>query len=65
MLTAEEPKVRLDEKYSIEQASKLIGLSSRQINRLVNAGSIKCGYRLYSKRRFLTGREILRFWKTN
>lgn len=62
-MTALEPEVSLTGRYSIGEASKILGINRSTLRRYTNAGYIKCGFRRESARRFYLGSEILRFWR--
>ncbi len=62
-MTAIEPQVSLTGRYSIGEASAILGINRSTLRRYTNAGYIKCGFRRESARRFYLGSEILRFWR--
>ncbi len=62
-MTAIEPQVSLTGRYSIGEASAILGINRGTLLRYTYAGHIKCGFRRVSARRFYLGSEILRFWR--
>lgn len=62
-MTTEEPNVSLTGRYSIGEASALLGVSRNTLRGYADRGLIRFGIRRESMRRFFEGREILRFWK--
>lgn len=64
MITATQPDVVSSGKYSPLQASKALKIDRHTLLKYANMGAIKYGLHRRSKRRFYTGFEIIRFWKT-
>lgn len=64
MITSTEPAIAPTGKYSIPETCKLLGIHRNTLRLYTQAGKIKCGFRRATGRKFYTGREILRFWKT-
>lgn len=63
-ITTEEPKVNLNGKYPIGKAAKILGISRQWLKKLTDEERvINCKYGK-GKKKFFTGREILRFWQT-
>lgn len=65
MITPEEPKVSEKGRYSVKQASEVLGIHRNTLRNYTEAGLIKCGFRKASYRKFYEGREILKFWKAS
>ena len=63
MITAVEPRLNKDGRYSSAEASRLLGIHRNTLIAYTRQGLIKCGYRRENARKFFTGAEILRFWK--
>lgn len=64
MITAIEPQVALNGRYSIGQAAALLGIHRNTLRRYNDNGYIKNGVRKAGgNRRFFLGSEILRFWR--
>jgi len=63
MMVAIEPKVNAEGRYSLQEASDLLGVHRTTLLRWVNEGKIRYGIRRSNSRRFYLGREILRFWR--
>lgn len=64
-MVAEEPKVNITGKYPISEAAAALGYSRRHLLRLADEGLIGFVCSRKNGRKYFTGREILRFWKTN
>lgn len=62
-MTATEPKVDKDGRYSAKEAAGLLGVSRATLERYVKTGKIKCGIRRSNGRRFYLGMEIVRCWR--
>ena len=62
-MNALEPQVSLTGRYSVSEASVLLGIHRNTLRNYTDNGSIKCGYRKPTARKFYLGSEILRFWK--
>ena len=62
-MTTEKPDVKPMNRYSIPEASKLLGITRGTIYKYIRSGDIKCGVRKHNLRMFITGQEIERFWK--
>ncbi len=58
-----EPSIALTGRYSIEEASKMLGIHRNTLLRYTVQGKIRCGIRRGTSRKFYLGSEILRFWK--
>lgn len=65
MITAEEPKVSENGRYSVKQASEVLGIHRNTLRNYTDQGLIKCGFRKVNYRKFYEGREIIRFWKAS
>lgn len=63
-MVTSEPKVNLTDKYPIGKAAKVLDVSRWTLLSKYKAGMIKA---IHSRngRKYFTGREILRYWKTN
>ncbi len=59
----QEPIVRADGRYSVEETAALLGIHRNTLLRYTNKGRILFGIRRSTTRKFYTGREIVRFWK--
>jgi len=58
-----EPAVAITGRYSVSEASKILGIDRKTLYRHTIDGIIKCGFRRANGRRFYTGSEIQRYWK--
>lgn len=63
MITATEPQVTLNGRYSTTETAAALGVSSRTIHRWTEAGMMRCGYRRCNGKRFYFGSEIIRIWQ--
>lgn len=63
MITAIEPKVALDGRYSITEACKALGIHRNTLLKYTEQGMIRCGFRKINARKFYKGSEIIRFWR--
>lgn len=63
MITATEPKVSADGRYSVTQTCAVLGIHRNTLHKYTDSGLIRCGYRRESARKFYKGSEILRFWR--
>ena len=61
-MVTEMPKVNDTDEYSITKTAELLGVSDGSIRNWVRKGYIKCGRRRHNGHRFVTGREIKRFY---
>lgn len=67
-MTAIEPQVALNGRYSIGETCVLLGIHRDTLRTYTDSERIiKCGFRKIGKRlvKFYLGSEILRFWKNN
>lgn len=63
-MTVTEPTVISTGRYPIGEASKILGIDRKTLYRHTIEGVIKCGFRRTNGRRFYTGGEILRYWRS-
>lgn len=63
MITAIEPNVALNGRYSVGEASAVLGIHRNSLRKYTEQGFIKCGYRRQTARKFYLGSEILKFWR--
>lgn len=63
MITAIEPKVEASGRYSVAQASEVLGIHRNTLRNYTEQGLIKCGFRKQTARKFYLGSEILKFWR--
>jgi len=62
-MTSTEPIVAVTGRYSVKDASIILGIDRKTLWRHTTEGQIKSGFRRANRRRFYTGSEILRYWK--
>lgn len=62
-MTAIEPTINETGRYSIGEASALLGMHRNTLRKYTDQGYIKCGYRKATARKFYMGSELLRLWK--
>lgn len=63
MITAIEPQVTADGRYSVSQTCAALGIHRNTLRKYTELGMIKCGFRRESARKFYKGSEIVRFWR--
>ncbi len=63
MITAIEPKVALDGRYSIAETAKALGVHRNSVMNYTNQGLLHCRFRKATSKKFYLGSEILRFWR--
>ena len=63
-MTTTTPNINETGRYSIGEASALLGIHRNSLRKYTEQGLIKCGYRRTNARRFYTGAELLRLWRT-
>lgn len=63
MITAIEPKVAENGRYSVMQTCDALGIHRNSLRKYTDEGLIKCGFRKMTARKFYLGREILKFWR--
>lgn len=61
MITTE-PDVKLTDKYSVTQTSKLLDISRQTIYRDMNSGNLKFKLSKSNNRRILSGKDIKKYW---
>ena len=64
MMTPEEPKVAPTGRYSVTETCRALGVHRNTLQRYTDAGKIRCGYRRANMRKFYTGMEILKLWRS-
>lgn len=63
MITATEPRVALDGRYTVSQTCLALGIHRNTLQRYTERGLIKCGLRRETARKFYLGRDIIKFWR--
>jgi len=63
MITTFLPEVHEDGRYSVNEASKALGIHQNTLRQYTVAGYIRPSFRKTNMRPFYTGHEIKRFWK--
>lgn len=61
-MVTEMPEVNDTDQYSIKQTADKLGVCSGTIENWINKGYLKCGRRRHNRYRFVTGKEIKRFY---
>jgi predicted site-specific integrase-resolvase len=64
MITAIEPKVSDTGKYSVSQTCELLGIHRNTLRKYTLSGTIRCKFHKKNFRKFYTGQEIIKFWRT-
>lgn len=63
MITAIEPNVSAEGRYSVSQTCIALGIHRNTLHKYTELGLIKCGFRRETARKFYKGSEIVRFWR--
>lgn len=63
-VTSNEPKVIATSRYSINETCELLGITRKTLQKYTMFGLIKCGLRKATMKKFYTGLEIMKFWRT-
>lgn len=63
-VTSNEPKVIATSRYSINETCELLGITRKTLQKYTMFGLIKCGFRKATMKKFYTGLEIMKFWRT-
>lgn len=63
MITATEPNVQENGRYSVTETCNILGIHRNSLLKYTNECKIKCGVRKTTNRKFYAGREILKFWR--
>jgi DNA-binding transcriptional MerR regulator len=63
-MTPTEPQVSDSGRYTITETSKILKLHPNTVRAHTEAGLIKCGFRRCNGRKFYTGSEIKRYWRS-
>ena len=62
MLVEEEPHVIATSHYTVRKTAKLLGVSTRTIERKIKSREIKTIVKVIDKKKYITGLEILKLW---
>ena len=62
MVTCDEPNVRSNSRYSINETCVLLGITRKTLAKYTRDGLIQCGFKP-DLRKFYTGVAILKFWR--
>ena len=63
-MSTTKPNISDTNRYSIGEAAKILGIHRNTLRIHTDQGLIKCGFRRQNMRRFYTGAEIKRYWKS-
>lgn len=58
------PELPAEARYSVAEAAIILGISSNTVRNRIKSNHIKTGQRRETKRIFIKGSEIIRFWKS-
>lgn len=64
LMTAIEPNVADTGRYSVKEASNALGIHRNTLERYRKAQRIHCGWRMTTGRKYYTGAEIKKLWRT-
>lgn len=62
-MTATEPRVADDGRYSVTQTCEALGIHRNTLERYRKKQQIRCGWRMTTGRKYYTGIEIKRLWR--
>ena len=62
-MISSQPNVTPTTMYTIAETCRLLEMHRDTLRKYTYNGSIHCGFRRYSGRKFYLGSEILRFWR--
>lgn len=65
-MVSEEPQVSLNARFTMNQASEILGIHRNTLRRYTNAGKlgIRCNHTKINNRKYITGAELIRFWRS-
>lgn len=63
-MTATEPTIPDNARYNICQAAEILSINRTTLLKYTNNGLIRCGIRKTNGRKFYTGLELKKIWKT-
>lgn len=63
-MTPIEPRVADTGKYNVTQTCEALGIHRNTLERYRKAQLIRCDVRMKSNRKYYSGREIKRLWRT-
>ena len=63
-MSIDEPKLSDTARVPIGKAAEILGISRDTLRNHTNNGYVKCGYNRINKRRFYTGKELKRYWRS-
>lgn len=61
-MVTEMPQINDTDQYSVTKTAELLGVSDGSIRNWIKKGYIKCGRKKHNGYRFITGKEIKRFY---
>ena len=59
-----QPTLNINGRYTAKEASEALGVHRNSLRNYEKAGLIRSGIHRSNGRKFYTGREIIRFWKS-
>lgn len=62
-MTNSRPKVALDDRFTITEAAKVLGVHRNTLLKACYSKMLKFGCRRTTGRKFFTGRELIRYWE--
>lgn len=63
-MTPTEPLVTQTGRYSIPETCQILGIHRNTLRLYTQSGKIKCGFRRATGKKFYSGAEILKFWRS-
>lgn len=64
-VTMNEPCVSVTTRYTVSDASRILGISRPALRKYAMMGLVKAGYWRNTKQMFFTGAELKKFWRTS
>ena len=64
-VTMNEPCVSVTTRYTVPDASRILGISRPTLRKYAMMGLVKAGYWRNTKQMFFTGAELKKFWRTS
>lgn len=58
----EKPNVKATNRYNVQEACKILGITRKTLLKYTNNGLIECGVRKATNRKFYTGLSLQTFW---
>ena len=63
-IVSNEPQISDTDRYSIGETCKILNLNNKTVLKYTDQGAFKCSFRKTNSRRFYTGLDIKKFWRS-